>query len=207
MTGRPPKGRTWGRHAITPTVRVPGRSRGRLSVAGLLCFKPGLPARLCYRLRWHTGRKDERRSLGESDYIHLLDGAHHLLKAPLIVVWDRLNTHISKAMQILVAEREWLTVVLLPGYAPALNPVEGMWAHIKRSLANLAARPSATSRVCSADGSKHCSTGAPSLTDSSPGRASLSTDRTDPTTPKSVMTFCASTPYPADSRSSSHTRR
>ncbi|WP_345554574.1 transposase, partial [Streptomyces lannensis] len=37
-------------------------------------------------------------------------------------------------------QREWLTVVLLPGYAPELNPVEGMWAHIKRSLANLAAR-------------------------------------------------------------------
>lgn len=140
MTGRPPKGRTWGRRGITPTVRVPGRSRGRLAVAGLLCYRPGLPARLCYRLRRHTGRKGERRSLGESDYICLLDGAHHLLKAPLIVVWDRLNTHISKAMQALVAEREWLTIVLLPGYTPELNPVEGMWAHIKRSLANLAAR-------------------------------------------------------------------
>ncbi len=43
-------------------------------------------------------------------------------------------------MQMLVAQREWLTVVLLPGYAPELNPGEGMWAHIKRSLANLAAR-------------------------------------------------------------------
>jgi transposase len=140
VTGRPPKGRTWGRRGITPRVKVPGRSRGRLSVAGLLCYRPALPARLCYRLRRHTGRKGERRSLGESDYIHLLDGAHHLLKAPLIVVWDRLSTHISKAMQALVAEREWLTVVLLPGYAPELNPVEGLWVHIKRSLANLAAR-------------------------------------------------------------------
>ncbi|MFI0535299.1 transposase [Streptomyces scabiei] len=140
MTGRPPKSRTWGRRGITPTVRVSGRGRGRLSVAGLLCYQPGLPARLCYRLRRHTGRKGERRSLGESDYIRLLDGAHQLLKAPLIVVWDRLSTHISKAMKALVAEREWLTVVLLPGYAPELNPVEGLWAHIKRSLANLAAR-------------------------------------------------------------------
>lgn len=43
-------------------------------------------------------------------------------------------------MKALVAEREWLTVVLLPGYAPELNPVEGLWAHIKRSVANLAAR-------------------------------------------------------------------
>ncbi|MFF3467329.1 transposase [Streptomyces sp. NPDC002619] len=56
------------------------------------------------------------------------------------MVWDRLSTHISKTMKALVAEREWLTVVLLPGYAPELNPVEGLWAHIKRSLANLAAR-------------------------------------------------------------------
>lgn len=56
------------------------------------------------------------------------------------MVWDRLSTHISKTMKALVAERDWLTVVLLPGYAPDLNPVEGLWAHIKRSLANLAAR-------------------------------------------------------------------
>nr|WP_234384488.1 transposase [Streptomyces sp. MMG1121] len=55
-------------------------------------------------------------------------------------MWDRLNTHISKTMQALAAERDWLTVVLLPGYAPELNPVEGLWAHIKRSLANLATR-------------------------------------------------------------------
>ncbi|WP_307804847.1 transposase [Streptomyces sp. VRA16 Mangrove soil] len=98
-----------------------------------------MPARLCYRLRRHTGRKGERRSLGETDYIRLLDGAHKLLKAPLIVVWDRLSAHISQTMQALVAERDWLTAVLLPWYAPDLNPVGGLWAHIKRSLANLAA--------------------------------------------------------------------
>ncbi|MFH8978606.1 hypothetical protein [Streptomyces sp. NPDC017890] len=38
----------------------------------------------------------ERRSLSERDYISLLDGAHQLLKARLIVVWDRLSTHSSK---------------------------------------------------------------------------------------------------------------
>jgi transposase len=100
---------------------------------------PGLPARLCYRLRRHSGRKGECRSLSETDCIRLLDGAHQILKAPLIVVWDRLSTHISKTVKALVAERDWLTVVLLPVYAPDLNPVEGLWARIKQGLANLAA--------------------------------------------------------------------
>lgn len=35
VTGRPPKGRTWGRRGTTPRVKVSGRIRGRLSVAGL----------------------------------------------------------------------------------------------------------------------------------------------------------------------------
>ncbi|MFF7977374.1 transposase, partial [Streptomyces sp. NPDC007905] len=55
-----------------------------------------------------------------------------------VLVWDRLNTHVSRAMGELIAERAWLTVFLLPAYSPDLNPVEGVWAHVKRSLANLA---------------------------------------------------------------------
>nr|WP_244189102.1 hypothetical protein [Streptomyces yokosukanensis] len=66
-----------------------------------------------------SGRKSERRSLGERDYVHLLDGAHQLLKAPLIVVWDRLSTHVSKTMKALVAEREWLTVCCCPDMRPS----------------------------------------------------------------------------------------
>ena len=55
-----------------------------------------------------------------------------------MLVWDRLNTHISTVMKKLIAARTWLTVVLLPAYAQELNPVEGAWSHLKRSLANLA---------------------------------------------------------------------
>ena len=39
----------------------------------------------------------------------------------------------------LVAARDWLTVFQLP-YAHELNPVEPVWSHLKRSLANLAKR-------------------------------------------------------------------
>ncbi|WP_455431623.1 transposase [Streptomyces fagopyri] len=34
----------------------------------------------------------------------------------------------------LVAEREWLTVFLLPAYSPDLNPVEWVWAYGQRPL-------------------------------------------------------------------------
>ncbi|MFE7077656.1 transposase [Streptomyces sp. NPDC057620] len=49
-----------------------------------------------------------------------------------------MNTHVSRAMRQLVANRDWLTVYQLPPYAPELNPVEAVWSHLKRSLANLA---------------------------------------------------------------------
>ena len=41
-----------------------------------------------------------------------------------MVVWDGLNTHVSRVMADLVTARDWLTVFRLPAYAPELNPVE-----------------------------------------------------------------------------------
>ncbi|MFJ2189735.1 transposase [Kitasatospora sp. NPDC087861] len=138
FTRRPPKGRTWGRRGITPVVKASGRRSGRVSVAGLLAMRPGSRTRLCHRLRRHTGRKGERRSLSERDYIGLIDGIHQLVRAPIVLVWDRLNTHVSHAMRDLISARGWLTVFILPAYAPELNAVEYLWAHVKHSLANLA---------------------------------------------------------------------
>ena len=51
-----------------------------------------------------------------------------------------LNTHVSRATGELVAAGDWLTVFQLPAYASDLNPVESVWSHLKRSLANLAKR-------------------------------------------------------------------
>ena len=38
---RPPRSRTWGRRGITPVIRVRGGGTGRVSVAGLACYRPG----------------------------------------------------------------------------------------------------------------------------------------------------------------------
>ena len=77
--------------------------------------------------------------MSEADYASLIAAAHHQLHAPVIVIWDNLNTHISAAMCAYIdAHRDWLTVGRLPAYAPELNPAEGVWAHLKNSLGNLA---------------------------------------------------------------------
>ncbi|MET8629847.1 hypothetical protein ABZW30_40030 [Kitasatospora sp. NPDC004669] len=33
--------------------------------------------------------------MSERDYIGLLDGVHHLVKAPIVPVWEQLNTRVS----------------------------------------------------------------------------------------------------------------
>ena len=114
---RPPKARTWSRRGITPVVKVNGAGSGRLSMVGLIAMRPGSRTRLCYRVKAHRGRKGERRSLSEADYIALLDAVHQQLRAPIVLVWDRLNTHRSAAMRRMITARPWLRVFLLPAYA------------------------------------------------------------------------------------------
>ena len=45
---RPPKGRTWAPRGHTPEVRVCVGGRGRVTVAGVVCFKPDHGSRLFY---------------------------------------------------------------------------------------------------------------------------------------------------------------
>ena len=99
---RPPKARTWAPRGRTPVVRVSGKGSGRVSVAGLVCLKPGARGRLFYRVRVHRGRKGERRSMSEADYATLITAAHQELKAPVILIWDRLNTHVSAVMRAFI---------------------------------------------------------------------------------------------------------
>jgi putative transposase len=56
------------------------------------------------------------------------------------LLWDGLPAHRSRVMHAwLRKQRSWLVVEALPGYAPELNPVEGLWANVKGvELANLA---------------------------------------------------------------------
>jgi transposase len=122
-------------------VTVTGGRNTRVSLAALIAVKAGQRPRLVYRVRDGRRRRgDKRKGFTEADYARLLDAAHQQLGGPLVLVWDNLNTHVSKAMRELTGARDWLTVFQLPPYASELNPVESVWSHLKRSLANLAKR-------------------------------------------------------------------
>ena len=70
----------------------------------------------------------------------LLTAAHNQLRAPIALIWDNLGAHIGPVMRAFIDERNWLTVFRFPGYAPELNPAEGVWANLKSRLRNLAVR-------------------------------------------------------------------
>ena len=115
-------------------MKVTGGHDTRVSLAALIAVRPGQRPRLIYRT--HRARRgDKRKGFTETDYARFLDAAQ--LGGPVVLVWDGLNTHTSRAMRELIATRDWLTVFQLPAYAPELNPVEPVWSNLKRSLANL----------------------------------------------------------------------
>ena len=60
---------------------------------------------------------------------HLLRHVH----GPVLVIWDRLQTHRSRVVREFVdAQRGRLTLEYLPAYAPELNPVEYIWGYWKQ---------------------------------------------------------------------------
>jgi transposase len=52
----------------------------------------------------------------------------------VILIWDGLHAHRSLETRKYIDQQRWLTVERLPGYAPELNPVEGMWSWFKGSV-------------------------------------------------------------------------
>jgi transposase len=125
--------RTWAPRGHTPVIRHRFKWQ-RVSMAAALCYgSRGGGAALAFHHQ------------PSAYYTQTLIGALGELRRFLggekaTLVWDGLPAHRSLAMGTwLRRQRSWLVVERLPGYAPELNPVEGLWSSLKgRELANLA---------------------------------------------------------------------
>lgn len=95
----------------------------------MCCYRPGETSRLIYRPRRHRKHRGKGRdTFAWSGYRDMVVRAHIQLQAPIVLIWDNLNTHRAAGMREYAGAHDWLTIVQLPSYAPDLNPVEGIWS-------------------------------------------------------------------------------
>ncbi len=134
VSQRPPVRRTWAPRGETP-VLIHAFNWKKLSVAIAVAFRWDFQrSGLCFETR-----------PGSYNDVTLIDFLNDLKREfrhrRVVLVWDGLPSHKSAAMQAyLRAQRSWLTVERLPGYAPDLNPAELVWGNVKGGeLANLCA--------------------------------------------------------------------
>lgn len=93
------EGRTWARRGHSPAAQGVGKGSGRNSVAVLVCCHGRDRGHAHYRLHLRHNCNGERRRLSEDDCAALITTAHRQLPAPIILIWDNVNTHISAAMR------------------------------------------------------------------------------------------------------------
>jgi len=123
-TFRARTGLTWARRGRTPILRRLSRRREISSIAGIT--PRGKLAARHFAGAIHT-----------ATVIATLRYFHRRLGRRLLIVWDRLNAHRSKALQRFLARHpERFAVAYLPAYAPELNPEEQCNAWVKREMQN-----------------------------------------------------------------------
>jgi hypothetical protein len=84
--------------------------------------------------------RGEPKGLSWLDYRDLIISTHLHLATPMVWCWDNLSIDLAPQLAEFAGEnRSWLRVYPLPAYSPDLNPAEGIWSLLKRSMASFAA--------------------------------------------------------------------
>ena len=114
-------GRTWGVRGQTPVVERPGQ-RQSISAASAVNAKGGF---------WYCTYEG---GLTAEVFVSLLRMMMRHRPKPVHLVVDGLPAHKTKLVKDYVQSTQGrLTLHILPGYAPDLNPDEAVWSHMKRT--------------------------------------------------------------------------
>jgi transposase len=125
--------RSWAPCGQTPRLYQRTRSHQKVSVIGALVVSPARDRVRCY-FRLHP-----QTNLNAPRIVAFLHQLTRQIKTPMVLVWDRLQAHRGKAVHTFLREHPMVRSVLLPPYAPELNPIEFAWGYLKtHPLANFA---------------------------------------------------------------------
>lgn len=124
LSERPTRVRTWAPKGCTPHIQFHFNWKHVSAIAGL--------TRTNFVFRLHDG------AIKSAQIVEFLKALRKQLRRRLLIVWDGAAQHRSRIVrEYLDSTRGALQMALLPGYAPDLNPVEYLWAWLKRhALAN-----------------------------------------------------------------------
>jgi transposase len=124
--------RSWAPRGRTPILYQPGRSREKVSMIAALSISPKRR-----RVGLYFSLRPNANVTTSWVVVFLRELARHL-RGPVILIWDRLPSHRARGVLKFLERRRRIHSVLLPPYAPELNPVEGFWSYFKQNpLANL----------------------------------------------------------------------
>jgi transposase len=111
--------RTYAPRGQTPLLRVP-LTRDHLSVISGITLAGQLL----------TGMQE--RAFKGPDVVRFLNQLQRRLGSKLLVIWDGLSAHQEGAVKLFLAQAGGVICIeQLPGYAPDLNPDEGVWHYLK----------------------------------------------------------------------------
>jgi transposase len=84
-------------------------------------------------------------ALRSEQVIETLEHLQRHIPGKIILMWDRASIHLSKKTQSYLCAHPEIMVVLLPAYAPELNPEEYCHGNVKQHLKN--ARPASKTEI------------------------------------------------------------
>jgi transposase len=128
LSTRPHRVRTWAPRGQTPVIQETFGWKSLSVIAGITLWN--------FYFQIYPG------SIKSPEAIKFLEALRRHLSAPILILWDGAAIHRSRLIKDFVASTEGqIELEALPAYAPELNPVEYLWAHLKEhEIGNLMVR-------------------------------------------------------------------
>jgi len=125
LSERPSVARTWSLRGHTPVLQHSFTWKQLSAIAGLSFWQ--------FYFRFFPG------AIRSEQVIEFLGALRRQIKRPLLIIWDGVAMHRSgKVRTWLEQQNGHFVIARLPAYAPELNPVEAIWAYLKKhEIANL----------------------------------------------------------------------